>query len=246
MCFICKSTFRTLSLLQHHVSKHDIIAYKQFTCYQNECIRVFDKLKYLYQHIRKFHSDLSNASKNSSQAVSIEHKANTTSNDDQACSFSHSESFPVSSCESALESKLYDPDDLSFVLSHYSSNNFNRSDIQSIIDRTSLWAVKKFCINPFEHLDSEFKIQKALTNESLWIEPVEFVLEFFEGIVKSGSSQRIVMKPLCCYIIPLRDTFLKVLGDETTLALARDHMSNRTFPLLSDAKDGSFCRNLSP
>lgn len=253
-CFICDKECKTLNLLRIHVSKHDVSLSERYMCRQNGCIRVFDRLKSLYQHIKRQHGNLNEPTKFIQSSNEIISLSSSTRNSSIALA-SVSASEPQinfedsdlslqssSSSESCIQS--FNRDDLSFVLSHYCKNNFNRSDIIGIINRTSLWAHNKFGVNPFQNLDSDYKIMKALEKESLWIQPNEFVLDFIEDVVVSGASQKIKMKPYSCHTVPLKETFCKILGNENLLALARDYMTKRNDTILSDAKDGTLFRNM--
>ena len=242
-CFICRVKIVSLKLLQHHIRKHDLLAYSVFKCCQNDCERMFNTSKSIIQHIRKFHSDHESSS-DKNEAVSYDLGIlQSVSDCDQSESIEETEACNNNEA-SDINLDSFDVKDLSFILSFYANANFNRTNVKEIINNTILWADQKnYCNHSFQALDTEYKVQKALVVENLWIEPKTFVMDYNESVFKRGSTQYLKMQPFTCCLIPLKSTLEKVFSIPYILELAEKYMSKKN-TTMKDVKDAHLCNNL--
>ena len=236
-CFLCKANLASLQLLQHHVRKHDVFSISVFKCSQGDCRRSFNTIKSIIQHIRKAHT----GTPNSTCAIEQSH-----SNDNAVAEsyVDRSEDIDSYVSDNEIELPSFDVRDLSFILSFYANVNFNRTNVENIIRNTKLWADYRFeGSNSFHNLDSEYKIQKALVSQNLWINPKSFVFDYNEAVTRKGSTQCLKMQPFTCSVIPLKCTLEKRFSIPHVLNLAELYMARRNI-LLKDVKDGRVCEDL--
>lgn len=236
-CFICASSFITIPLLRHHVYKHDLSNIKEFQCKQEGCYKKYESVSLLFKHLKtKVHK--------TTQRKQDIHESNFTPSSSNNYQKSY---FPEEVVEGDQNIDKFSLD-LEYLLSLYSHSNFNRKDILRIVDKTSIWAEKRFGESSFNDLDTEYKIVKTLNSMNLWIEPKTLNFDYVETVSKKHHGLRPKMKAVSCAIIPLKETLTKVFSNSNLLTLARTYMceKNNDNGVLSDARDGKICEELGP
>ena len=246
-CFICHHKIPTYKLLVYHVTrKHNVLSYKQFTCNQQGCIRVFSSAKVLYRHIRNKHSINASVDTTVNTATPINTPTCQTAqyiDPSQGVHESNNDERERNKNEELLP--MYDLNEVAFLLSMFSQPSLTRTNVFTIAESTKLLLDSKSgaTTNCFENLDSEYKFQKALKSLDLWAQPSKCVLDYSETVTKFRNNDTIKMKSIDCQVISLKSLFKMVLSVPHILEIAKQYMSSKS-DTLGDAKDGYLLEDL--
>ena len=253
VCFICDITLSSYKFLVHHVSKNHVLSScKQLTCKQNGCLRVFQSAKSLYRHIRVSHAtnvSLAAASGLVGSKVSIE-PFEETRPDAATLQYGLSENHAGSGDEEMLEddeslSDMYDIDEIAYILKMFAQPNLNRKNIFTIVESTKALLESKIGTesNSFKNLETEHKLQKALSKLNLWLQPTKFVLNYVESVSKIQGKDSVKMRSVDCEVFSLKDLFKMILEVPHILEIAKQNMSSKT-DSLNDIKDAHLLKDL--
>ena len=229
-CFICPTELVTLSEYQRHIRlNHNLEEESYFPCMQNGCIRNYGTAKSLYNHLRRDH-DL-----NGGDFSAVPLSENVTLVESSEESETEEPSFDLFT----EEKKEFNLEELRYILNLFQMNNLNRSNVLDIIYANKNLAEMQGLPRPFSNLDTEYLIIKALKSLSLWIDPVDVVINYTDKYIQRDGSQAIVSKAANISVIPLTSSFKFHFKNLSTLNEAHKYMSTRS-TLITDVKDVQF------
>lgn len=235
ICYKCGNSFTTVNLLIKHMYKnHKISRSGQFICFQGNCKRIYQNVNPFKKHLITIHSSdniysnsVNEAHTNFITTNPIVHETATVRNSKPFTALKESET------DEDVYQKLYNAA-LSSVCDLYSNPGLNRLNAEKITrnclklitsvvcntikakaeilitndyQKNTLLSFISRCASLFDHIDTEYKFLKALSEMKLYVPPIKKIVDYeMHDIINNGFPIP-APKKIEVVWIPLRNSF---------------------------------------